>query len=431
MRKIHLTVILAVYFLVGGLFATQIPAWQAPDEPAHYNYVRQLAAGQLPVIASGDYNQKEIETQVAPPNARPAIPLDNLQYEDHQPPLFYALAVPVFAFFGGWLTALRLFSLFIGGFGVVFAYLAIAEIFPDQLWVAAFAAALYALVPQHIHMLAAFNNDSLAEALLTCALWQGARIIRAGATSRRVTALALTAGLGFLTKTTAYLAFPVGAFAIFAASIPLSPRGVGDGFSRSSFSRLVRFSLIAVAIGLMWWVRNLSVYGGTDVMGLQRHNAIVVGQPTTQEWLAQYGAAGLLSRLAQTTFQSFWGQFGWMSVVLDNKFYLGFLVFTLLSIALFVMWRWRAKLSSTQTWQLRMMAVLAALTLTAFAWYNLQFIQHQGRYLFPALTAFALAAALGWSGLPKAWRWLWPVFLMAFAALDVYLLFRVILPAMR
>jgi len=426
MRRLHLIVILAAYFALGGLFATQIPAWQAPDEPAHYNYIRQLVAGQLPVIAPGDYNQKEIETQIAPPNARPAIPLDALQYEDHQPPLFYALAAPVFALTGGWLTALRLFSLFIGGFGVIFAYLAIAEIFPDQLWVAALAAALYALLPQHLHMLSSLNNDSLSEALLTCALWQSARLIRAGADARRVTALALTTGLGFLTKTTAYLAFPVGAFAIFAAYAH-----TGADLPKVAKS-LARFAVIAGAIGAIWWLRNLAVYGGTDVMGLQAHNAIVVGQPTTQEWLAQFGAAGLLSRLAQTTFQSFWGQFGWMSIVLDKKFYIGFLVFTALSAALFIVWRVRAKLSPAQTWQLRMMGFLTALTFAAFAWYNLQFIQHQGRYLFPALTAFALAASLGWHTLaPKSLRrWLWLVGLLAFAALDAYLLLRVILPAM-
>lgn len=427
MRRLHLIVILAAYVALGGLFATQIPAWQAPDEPAHYNYIRQLVAGQLPVIAPGDYNQKEIETQIAPPNARPAIPLDALQYEDHQPPLFYALAAPVFALTGGWLTVLRLFCLFIGGVGVAFAYLAVAEIFPDQLWVAALAAALYALLPQHLHMLSSLNNDALAEALLTGALWQSARMMRAGASARRVTALALTAGLGFLTKTTAYLAFPAGAFAILAAQAQA-------GFSWPKAAKAIaRFALIAGAIGAGWWLRNLAVYGGTDVMGLQAHNAIVIGQPTTQEWLAQFGAAGLLSRLAQTTFQSFWGQFGWMSVVLDKKFYLGFFVFTALSAALFIAWRARAKLSAAQRWQLRLMGFLAALTLAAFAWYNLQFIQHQGRYLFPALTAFALAASLGWNGVaPKnAGRWLWLVAVLAFAALDAYLLFRVILPAMR
>lgn len=426
MRRLHLFVILAAYIALGGLFATQIPAWQTPDEPAHYNYIRQLAAGQLPVIAPGDYNQKQIETQIAPPNAKPGFSLDALQYEDHQPPLFYALAVPVYVLGGGSLVALRLFALFIGGFAVLFAYLAISEIFPHHPWVAAFAAVLYALLPQHLHMLSALNNDCLAEALLMAAVWQSARMIRLGVTGQRVTWLAFSAGLGFLTKTTAYLAFPIGGLAVLFASPPAQP-------PRQTLAHALRFCLIALAFGVVWWARNLFVYGGTDVMGLQAHNAIVVGQPTTQEWLAQFGAAGLLSRLAQTTFQSFWGQFGWMSIVLDTKFYLAFFIFTALSLLLFVVWRGRATLSRAQVWQLRLMGILAGFTFAAFGWYNLQFIQHQGRYLFPALSTFALVAALGWTSLSSRpiSRWMWLGLTLVFGALDIYLLARVILPAMR
>ena len=35
-------IILVVYLIAGGLYAFLTPAWQAPDEPAHYNYVRHL-----------------------------------------------------------------------------------------------------------------------------------------------------------------------------------------------------------------------------------------------------------------------------------------------------------------------------------------------------------------------------------------------------
>ena len=36
------------------------------------------------------------------------------------------------------------------------------------------------------------------------------------------------------------------------------------------------------------------------------------------------------------------------------------------------------------------------LTLASYAWYNTQFLQHQGRYLFAALVPISLAVALGW-----------------------------------
>ncbi|NJM41137.1 MAG: hypothetical protein HC853_10380 [Anaerolineae bacterium] len=122
---------------------------------------------------------------------------------------------------------------------------------------------------------------------------------------------------------------------------------------------------------------------------------------------------------------------------LSDRFYLGFLVFTLLSAALFLLWRARAKSSQTQEQNkvLTLMACLAAMATLAFVWYNLQFEQHQGRYLYPALVPIATAISLGWHFALRRFallqRWLWLDFVLVFAALDVYLLLRVILPQMK
>ena len=52
-----LALILIAYFIVGGLFAVYTPAWQAPDEPAHYNYILQVAhEGCCPKIELGDWD---------------------------------------------------------------------------------------------------------------------------------------------------------------------------------------------------------------------------------------------------------------------------------------------------------------------------------------------------------------------------------------
>jgi hypothetical protein len=69
------------------------------------------------------------------------------------------------------------------------------------------------------------------------------------------------------------------------------------------------------------------------------------------------------------------------------------------------------------------------MTVLAYGWYNLQFVQHQGRYLYTALIPIAIAFALGWArgrferAAPYA-------FAALFAALNLWLLLRVILPAM-
>ena len=459
-----LIAILAVYFVLGGLFAVLVPPWQVPDEPAHYNYVRQLAqTGAYPVLQMGDYNQDLISNQIAPPNARPAVSLDAVQYEDHQPPLFYTLAAPVFLLFHGALIPLRLFSLLVGGLMVLFSYLAVRAIFPAHPQIAAFAAAFIALLPQHLYMMAGFDNDSLAEALIALTVWLCVLYINRASSSPAparsstplLLALAVAVGLAFLTKVTAYLALPVALFAVFAS-----------GYRRQPAGQLIRALAVVIfvsaVIGLPWWIHGLQVYGGTDVLGLQRHNQVVAGQPTTAEWIGLYGWGGLLSRMAQFTFQSFWGQFGWMSIVLDRRFYLLFLAITVVSTALYLAWwlhglsarrRLQGKtttrsgasiyspflvLTREQSLALDMLALLALGALLGFIWYNLQFVQHQGRYLYSGLIPIGTALALGWHFVfsrnalaVRLQGWLWAALLLAFIALDAHLLFRVILPAMR
>ncbi len=125
--------------------------------------------------------------------------------------------------------------------------------------------------------------------------------------------LGVTLGLGLLTKATFYYtAVPIAFIALIL-------------YARRHTLRLTQVVLVfapALVIGSIWWLRNLIVYGGLDVMGLARHNAVVVGQPATAQWLSDYGASGLLQRFFTTTYRSFWGQFGWMSTPLPEREYL-------------------------------------------------------------------------------------------------------------
>ncbi|MBI5054204.1 MAG: hypothetical protein HZB52_13210, partial [Chloroflexi bacterium] len=53
-----LAFIIALYFLIGIQYAALTPAWQVPDEPAHYNFIKHIAQnGSLPELKKGDYDQ--------------------------------------------------------------------------------------------------------------------------------------------------------------------------------------------------------------------------------------------------------------------------------------------------------------------------------------------------------------------------------------
>ena len=43
MQRIAFAIVLAVYLALAAQYAALTPDWQAPDEPAHYNVVRQIA----------------------------------------------------------------------------------------------------------------------------------------------------------------------------------------------------------------------------------------------------------------------------------------------------------------------------------------------------------------------------------------------------
>ena len=54
-----------------------------------------------------------------------------------------------------------------------------------------------------------------------------------------------------------------------------------------------------------------------------------------------------------------------------------------------------------------LLALSALLTFLTYAWYNTQFMQHQGRYLFTALIPIALAFAVGWDAAVQQGRGRW------------------------
>src|SRR5512139_1971244 len=177
--NITLVFILIAYLALGTAYALQTPAWQAPDEPAHYNYIKFIARNRaLPVLQMGDYDQAYNEEFTRTPQNIASLSIEPLRYENYAPPLYYLLATPIFALTDGWITAIRLFSVVIGGGLVVVAYLIGVEAYPDQLLFALGGAAFVAFVPQHLAMMSAVNNDSLSELLIALVVLQCMRLYR-------------------------------------------------------------------------------------------------------------------------------------------------------------------------------------------------------------------------------------------------------------
>jgi 4-amino-4-deoxy-L-arabinose transferase-like glycosyltransferase len=450
-----LALIVAVYCILGVAYATETPKWQVPDEPAHYNYIVYLAdTWRFPVLQMGDYPHEYLE-KIKAARFPPDMSIAPLRYEFHQPPLYYVLAAALYkgaGFLGveGQFLALRLFSVALGCILLLVAYATLKEIFPDSEFLALTATALVGTVPMHIAMSAAINNDTLAELVLAVLVWLCIRGLKRGLSWRHAVLLGLLLALALLTKTTIYLP------SVLCIVLTLAVRASFQG-------RRLPVQQLGVIFGLgmlscWWFIRNALTYGNLDLFGWQRHDSIVSGQPTTTQWIGRYGLSKVIHDFFVTSFHSFWAQFGWMGVLVDSRIYL---LLGIVSIALGLgfmlsvarVLRDPQRLTAVQYWALALMLLIFVLVAAGHLWYNLKFVQHQGRYLFPALVPIGLAFALGlqeWASiaallgsrlrglkrvsgsLPSATKALaFSLFYAGFVALDLVCLYRFIVPYFR
>ncbi|MBU1750401.1 MAG: DUF2142 domain-containing protein [Chloroflexi bacterium] len=411
-----LTLIVVVYVVLAAGYATVTPHWQNPDEPAHYNYIRHLAQGHgLPVLQMGDYDAAYLE-QLKAAGFPANLSIDSVRYEGYQPPLYYLLAVPMYGASAGLgldaqILALRLFSVALGALLIVTAYAVARQVLDDAPGAGAIvlgAAAFVAFLPMHTAMTAAINNDTLAELLISVLLWLMIRRLRDRITPRRYVMLAgVLLGLTLLTKVSTYLVIPLLLFVELARWLPRDRRDM-----RAALSTLLTIAVLALLLSVPWFARNMLVYGPTDPIGKGRHDAVVVGQLTTAAFAAQHGWLRLGQDFLVTSFHSFWGQFGWMGLVLDTRVYMLLLALSVVAGVGLVVRFGRGSPSTrinadsrknlyTSATIYTLLALTILLALGVYVGYNLTLLQHQGRYLFPAIVPLGVFFAVG---LWAAWQ---------------------------
>lgn len=404
--------LVATYGVLATLYAVRTPPWQAPDEPAHFNYVRQLAANplDLPRIEAGDWPQARLERLKA--SGFPAgESIAGIEYEDHQAPAWYYLASPVLAIARGTdegrLQALRLLNVFLGAVGIWLIWHLVRSIWPGEPALAWGAAGFAAFLPMRLAVVSSASNDPLAEVVSTAAVWLAVARATGRMPHRRWTwGGGALLGLALLVKVSAYASA-----AILAAGEVVAWWRRGRFGTRMVALTILQIWALGLGIALPWFLRNARVYGAGDWMGRGAHDAVVVGQPTTAEWIARFGWLGqpeaLLNRMAVWTFDSFWGVFGWMGVFLDQRVYVALAVVSALAVVgllgyLRQLLRAEDAGVGSERAAVAILALSLATSVAGYLWWNLTFVQHQGRYLFPALAAIAVFFHLGLRQMARA-----------------------------
>ncbi len=392
------------------MYAVRTPPWEAPDEPAHFNYVRVLAeTGTFPILQQGDYDQAYLE-QIKAEKFPADMPVDSIRYESHQPPLYYMIVAPFYLVARGLgldvVLALRLLNVALALGLSLIAFKIFRLVFPANASLSLAAVGLVATLPMHIAMSAAINNDALAEVVVALILLLAILRVQGKIVHRRFVILGgVLYGIALLTKTTIYssvillIGAEVGYRQIFAtrrlasvaqfATLRPRPRALLAA-ARTS----VELFAIALVISSAWFTRNALTYGVTDLFGWARHDAVVAGQPTTAAQIAEHGLRNVVFDFFAISFKSFWAQFGWMGVLVNDRIYV--ILFVLSAAAslgalfwIIRLWRERRAFSTETRWTWVVFGILLFLALAAHVYYNLKYVQPQGRYLFPALIPIA------------------------------------------
>jgi len=290
----------------GLLFITITPLWEGFDEPFHYAYIQGLAeSGELPVFTKSMLSREVARSfEITPLSEALNINLGGgyltfdawwrlpesvrreraqslralksemeanagmnstvSNYEAHQAPLYYLIAVPIYRLTApltltGRVFCLRLFTLLIGSLTLFVLAAAARKTVPDGTGrrTALFMAAL---MPMFVVTAARISNDALAILLSSLTIWLVLDYFATGSTLRQAFLIGGVLGLGLLTK--AYLLAVLAAImAVFLwATVVSADR-------RRMLRHLAAIVLTAAVMSGWWYARNYLLYG--NVSGMQ------------------------------------------------------------------------------------------------------------------------------------------------------------------
>jgi hypothetical protein len=398
------------------LWSLVVPIFEAPDEPAHWDYVRYLRLNKkLPL-----YSPFAVEANSPPLYYLFVAPFAN--YSDIPPRLTWAAPTGVVApalprFFQNsysdyalyWpIRTVRLVTVLISLVTIVFCYAAGLEA-TGRRTTALLGAGLVAFLPEFTFRGMNVSNDAMVTALSSVVLYIIIRMIRRGASGRLAIACSVMMAAAFLSKASA-LFLPVP----FVAAV-LTERA-----SWKHKAKWISALLISAALAAPWLIRNQILYG--DPLAKKAMYTAVWNLISEKSITSPYFVSVFPEKLAA----SFVGVFGWTTVPSPRWVYYLYWLLGGLGILGFIYGLNRGRLGVRLALVLVLIPLLALLVVIDI---NLIFDQAQGRYMFPALPALALVVAIGFGNLPYWSSNLSRSLVVGLALLNLYILLRVVLPA--
>ncbi|HUW96598.1 MAG TPA: glycosyltransferase family 39 protein [Anaerolineae bacterium] len=404
-----LALVLSAFLILGVLYGTVTPIFEAPDELQHYFHVKHIADGKgLPVLKpQGEalYGQEGGQPSLYYLlGAATTFWIDTSDAEElleYNP--YVNLGVPVrdgnknvilhtaresFPYRGTTLAVhlLRYVSLLFGVVTIAATYFLAREVSRGTQAVALAAAVLTAFNPQFIFTSAAVNNDILLTALCSLAVLFSVLIVTRGPSTRRYVALGVAVSLASLTKLTG-----LGLMAVVLVLLIMVAR-------RHSPREAVRGGLMVVGLVLLlaswWYLRNWLLY--QDLTGMNRFLEALGTASDRNLTVAKF-----LDELEGFRL-SYWAIFGWFNVLADGwvyRFYDVLVMLGVLGIPLALV-RGLKKPRTVSTPALLLMLVWMAVVAAGYVRYNQLIDAATGRLVFPAICCVSAFLAWGMVQLP-------------------------------
>lgn len=362
--------LVAALIVVGAacriVFALWTPAFGAPDEQAHFNYVKYL------------YEHRSLPVQVS----RTDDPSNDWEY--YQPPLYYMLCLPLYAATRGVFQApspvaaqvLRGVSIGCWAITLWVALRLLRRLGLGDDTTRIVVVAMLACLPTYTFLSAAINNDNLVIALGAVFLY----VLAGTPAPGRWAVLGLLLGLALLTKLSAVVY-------VFAVAALLGARCLyGNlGLARAAASGSICYAL-AAAVWLPWGIRNNRLYGDLTA-------------ETAANISFRWASTGHAVRTIATYMsESFWSVSGiYNNVEFLPQLGIAFGVVAATGLVFLAVSRASGGCLAGDAPAQYLAAMLATIVLNIVlvARFGYLYNQGQGRFLFPMLIPIAVLMALG------------------------------------
>jgi 4-amino-4-deoxy-L-arabinose transferase-like glycosyltransferase len=403
--QVDLLVLLAISTVLLTTWSLVVPIFEAPDEPDHWAYARFIHDhGRLPFY-------------------------DHNMLEANHPPLYYWLIAPIavsselpqagcifmssincrphpFSDFGKYwpLRWARLLTVVLSVITVLFIYLAAYEA-SGRPATGLLAGGLAGFLPQFTFRGTNISNDAMVATTSAIATYLIVRLIRRGFSWKLGCMASLSVAFAFLSKVNAIIFVPV--------LIPVLL------LERSNWQlRMKRVSVVLLGLIFIvpWLARNQILYG--DALADKVMLKVVPELVDKKAIWSPY----FLHIFPRLLVKSSIGMFGWMNVSLPKWFYALWIGLAACALAGFV----RAVARKGINKQLAgAFTTLSLLAIASTVQLNLMTSQPQGRYLFPALSAWMILVAIGLENLPRWNQRLALGVMLLLLAMNLYALFGV------